>query len=148
MLSFLIDDDHVTSSHTVASHDDHVISNHTHSYVSDFEDHTTIGGQSATDVITKESKKDVSEVTEDISSEGDTLVEQQQQQHSNTLDDTLQDSKTSLSIVLYCLLACGIAHLSAKVSVPKSYSTSSLSIFSFKCFLMHSIHILLGSGTR
>ena len=73
-----------------------LITSHTtsHCYTTDFEDDTVPAsnmGYSA-DVSIKDNKKETSEVTEDISSEGDTLVEQQQ--HNSQLDDTLQNSKT------------------------------------------------------
>jgi len=91
-----VDDDNMTTSHTTKNTTPSQI--HTtavsHSYTSDFEDNTvptTNMGYSA-DFTDKKNKN--SEVTEDISSEGDTLVELQQQQ----LDDTLQNGKAN-----YCV---------------------------------------------
>jgi len=72
-----------------------------HSYTSDFEDNTVPTSNMSYSADVKDSKKENSEVTEDISSEGDTLVEQQQLNNSQ-LDDTLQDSK----LLSVCVHAC------------------------------------------
>ena len=74
-----------------------------HSYASDFEDNTvpTSNMGYSADVTVKDSRKENIEVAEDISSEGDTLVEQQQLNNSQ-LDDTLQDSK----LLCVCVHAC------------------------------------------